>query len=130
MSLQVVRPEDSGTGFGEIGALSEAKDALREVVQLPLQHPELFASASLARLSKGVLLFGPPGIYLPEPFRTTRYTSMRAIKVCFMVDLTLEALQISKLPENQGFRTRKTCLSSCPPVSTATQLGLCQHLDW
>ena len=59
---QVIRPEDSGTGFSEVGALSDAKEALREVVQLPLQYPELFASASLARLSKGVLLFGPPGI--------------------------------------------------------------------
>lgn len=59
--LQVLRPEEAGTGFSEVGALSEAKDALREVVQLPLQYPELFATASLAKLSKGVLLFGPPG---------------------------------------------------------------------
>ena len=58
---QVVRPEDSGAGFADVGALNDVKDALREVVQLPLQHPELFASGSLARLTKGVLLFGPPG---------------------------------------------------------------------
>lgn len=60
-SWQVIRPEEAGSGFSEVGALSDAKDALREVVQLPLQYPELFASASLARHSKGVLLFGPPG---------------------------------------------------------------------
>ena len=62
-----MRPEESGTGFAEVGALTEAKDALREVVQLPLQHPQLFASASLARLSKGVLLFGPPGKTFDPP---------------------------------------------------------------
>jgi ATP-dependent 26S proteasome regulatory subunit len=45
----------------QVGALAEAKDALREVVQLPLQHPALFAAGSLARPTRGVLLFGPPG---------------------------------------------------------------------
>ena len=60
--LQVIRAEDAGGGFADVGALSDAKEALREVVQLPLQHPELFAQGSLAKHScKGVLLFGPPG---------------------------------------------------------------------
>lgn len=40
---QVLAPEDCGRGFSEVGALDEAKQALREAVQLPLQHPELFA---------------------------------------------------------------------------------------
>ena len=48
-------------GFAEVGALGPVKDVLREVVQFPLQYPELFASGSLATLSRGVLLFGPPG---------------------------------------------------------------------
>lgn len=37
------------------------KDVLREVVQFPLQYPDLFQAGSLATHSKGVLLFGPPG---------------------------------------------------------------------
>ena len=44
-----------------MGALEEAKSALREAVQLPLQFPHLFPSGSLAGSCKGVLLFGPPG---------------------------------------------------------------------
>lgn len=56
-----MRPEDSGAGFSDVGALGKAKEALREVVQLPLQHPSLFAAGSLAKHCKGVLLFGPPG---------------------------------------------------------------------
>ncbi|PSC75359.1 ATPase family AAA domain-containing 1 [Micractinium conductrix] len=58
---EVLAPEDCGRGFSEVGALDEAKQALREAVQLPLQHPELFAGGTLARPSRGVLLFGPPG---------------------------------------------------------------------
>ena len=46
----------------QVGALGKAKDVLREVVQLPLQQPALFAVGSLARPTKGILLFGPPGI--------------------------------------------------------------------
>ena len=60
--MQVVPPEEAGAGFEEVGALESAKLALREAVQLPLQHPHLFAKGSLARPCKGVLLFGPPGM--------------------------------------------------------------------
>lgn len=60
-SAEVIQPEDAGAGFRDVGALGAAKDALREAVQLPLQHPQLFGRGSLARPCKGVLLFGPPG---------------------------------------------------------------------
>ena len=49
----------------QVGALGKAKMVLREVVQLPLQQPALFAKGSLARPTKGILLFGPPGA--PRP---------------------------------------------------------------
>ena len=38
--------------------MGEAKDALREAVQLPLQHPALFKKGNLLRPQLGVLLFG------------------------------------------------------------------------
>jgi len=46
-----VNSDEAGAGFAEVGALSEAKDALREAVQVPLQHPHLFQKGSLARFS-------------------------------------------------------------------------------
>ncbi|KAK3270502.1 hypothetical protein CYMTET_21103, partial [Cymbomonas tetramitiformis] len=58
---EVLRPEEAGSGFGEVGALDKAKTALREAVQLPLQHPQLFTKGNLMRPCLGVLLFGPPG---------------------------------------------------------------------
>ncbi len=48
-SYMQVNSDEAGAGFAEVGALSEAKDALREAVQLPLQHPHLFQKGSLAR---------------------------------------------------------------------------------
>ena len=57
----MIQPEDAGAGFRDVGALAGPKAALREAVQLPLQHPALFARGPLARPCRGVLLFGPPG---------------------------------------------------------------------
>ena len=44
----------------DVGGLREAKEKLRELVELPLLRPELYAAAGI-KPSKGVLLFGPPG---------------------------------------------------------------------
>ncbi|KAG0588419.1 hypothetical protein KC19_2G241400 [Ceratodon purpureus] len=57
----VIPPEEVGVRFDDIGALENVKDALRELVMLPLQRPELFTKGNLTKPTKGVLLFGPPG---------------------------------------------------------------------
>ena len=44
----------------DIGGLEEAKEKLRELVELPLIRPDLFEKAGI-KPSKGVLLHGPPG---------------------------------------------------------------------
>ena len=46
--------------WSDIGGLKEAKDKLREIVELPLIRPDLFVEAGI-KPSKGVLLSGPPG---------------------------------------------------------------------
>lgn len=46
--------------WNDVGGLEKAKEKLRELVELPLLHPELFEKAGI-KPSKGVLLAGPPG---------------------------------------------------------------------
>ncbi|KAI6012251.1 26S proteasome regulatory complex ATPase RPT4 [Pisolithus marmoratus] len=53
--------EDPGkASFAGIGGLSEQVRELREVIELPLLNPELFARVGI-KPPKGVLLYGPPG---------------------------------------------------------------------
>ncbi len=44
----------------DIGDLEDAKERIREIVELPMKHPELFKHLGIEP-PKGVLLYGPPG---------------------------------------------------------------------
>ncbi|WP_258083951.1 CDC48 family AAA ATPase [Thermococcus thermotolerans] len=46
--------------YEDIGGLSDAIQKIREMVELPLKHPELFERLGIEP-PKGVLLYGPPG---------------------------------------------------------------------
>jgi transitional endoplasmic reticulum ATPase len=58
------RPVDTGkiprVTYDDIGDLEEAKQKIREMVELPLRHPELFKRLGIDP-PKGILLYGPPG---------------------------------------------------------------------
>ncbi|CAI9785610.1 unnamed protein product [Fraxinus pennsylvanica] len=41
--VDVIPPGDVGVTFGDIGALENVKETLKELVMLPLQRPELFS---------------------------------------------------------------------------------------
>ncbi|MEM1815471.1 MAG: CDC48 family AAA ATPase [Sulfolobales archaeon] len=45
----------------DIGDLEEVKERIREMVELPLKHPEFFKHLGIEP-PKGVLLYGPPGV--------------------------------------------------------------------
>ena len=45
----------------DIGDLDEVKQRLREMIELPMKHPELFRHLGIEP-PKGVLLYGPPGV--------------------------------------------------------------------
>jgi transitional endoplasmic reticulum ATPase len=47
-------------GWADVGGLGTIVEQLRDVVEMPLKHPEAFARLQV-RPSKGVLLYGPPG---------------------------------------------------------------------
>ncbi len=46
--------------YEEVGGLKEKTKAMREIVELPLRHPELFSRLGIEPHS-GILLYGPPG---------------------------------------------------------------------
>jgi len=46
--------------YEEVGGLRNEVKAMREIVELPLRHPELFARLGIEPHS-GILLYGPPG---------------------------------------------------------------------
>ena len=46
--------------YDDLGGMRDTVDALREMVELPLRHPELFQRLGVDP-PKGVLLYGPPG---------------------------------------------------------------------
>ncbi len=52
--------ERPGVRYSDIGGLEKQISELKEVVELPLKHPELFRELGIDP-PKGVLLYGPPG---------------------------------------------------------------------
>ncbi|KAJ5074287.1 cell division control protein 48 [Anaeramoeba ignava] len=49
-----------GIGYDDIGGLSKQLAQIREMVELPLRHPNLFRSIGV-KPPRGILLYGPPG---------------------------------------------------------------------
>jgi proteasome regulatory subunit len=57
---QFVIVEKPTVAWDEIGGLDKQKNELKEVIEMPLQKPELFRNVGI-QPPKGVLLHGPPG---------------------------------------------------------------------
>ena len=53
-------PGGAAAAYEEVGGLSAEMAAMREIVELPLRHPELFAKLGVESHG-GILLHGPPG---------------------------------------------------------------------
>lgn len=47
-------------GYGDVGGLGEAVERVREAVELPITHPEIFRRLGI-KPHRGVLFHGPPG---------------------------------------------------------------------
>lgn len=57
---QVAGERRADVTYDDLGGMKDTIDALREMVELPLRHPELFQRLGVDP-PKGVLLHGPPG---------------------------------------------------------------------
>jgi len=65
LSPKAIEISEDGTNapqvtYEDIGGLTEEVKKIREMVELPLKHPEIFGRLGIEP-PKGVLLFGPPG---------------------------------------------------------------------
>ncbi|GLT56821.1 hypothetical protein SLA2020_298370 [Shorea laevis] len=49
-----------GVGYNDVGGVRKQMTHIRELVELPLRHPQLFKSIGV-KPPKGILLYGPPG---------------------------------------------------------------------
>ena len=58
--ISAVDPHDRRTSYQDVGGLSGEVAHIREMVELPLRHPEVFAQLGIDA-PRGVLLYGPPG---------------------------------------------------------------------
>ena len=56
--MKVEKVPDSS--YDQIGGMDEQIEQIREVIELPIKHPELFEALGIPQ-PKGVLLYGPPG---------------------------------------------------------------------
>ncbi|KAK9720075.1 peroxisomal assembly protein, variant 2 [Basidiobolus ranarum] len=52
-------PKIPNVTWDDVGGLASVKDDILDTIQLPLEHPELFASGMKKR--SGILFYGPPG---------------------------------------------------------------------
>merc|ERR1711981_1504781 len=59
VSLMKVEKVPDST-YDMIGGLDQQVKEIKEVIELPIKHPELFESLGIAQ-PKGVILYGPPG---------------------------------------------------------------------
>ena len=59
-AMREVMVEVPNVTWDDVGGLDQARDRLREGVELPLKHPEAFRRLGI-RPARGFLLYGPPG---------------------------------------------------------------------
>ena len=53
-------PCGSGCRYDDVGGVRKQMAQIRELVELPLRHPQLFKTIGV-KPPKGILLYGPPG---------------------------------------------------------------------
>ena len=59
-AMREVMVQAPNVGWADVGGLDEARERLREGVELPLKEPDAFRRLGI-RPAKGFLLYGPPG---------------------------------------------------------------------
>jgi 26S proteasome regulatory subunit T6 len=80
VSLMMVEKVPDST-YEMVGGLDKQIKEIKEVIELPVKHPELFESLGIAQ-PKGVLLYGPPGTGKNAPCSCSRASHRLSIHSC------------------------------------------------
>ena len=75
-----------------VGGLDKQIKEIKEVIELPIKHPELFDALGIAQ-PKGVLLYGPPGT--GTKLSSVLLTFQNFISLCFSLGKTLLARAVA-----------------------------------
>ena len=75
-----------------VGGLDKQIKEIKEVIELPIKHPELFDALGIAQ-PKGVLLYGPPGT--GTKLSSVLLTFQNFIGLCFSLGKTLLARAVA-----------------------------------
>ena len=59
-NAEEIQKQESKISYEDVGGLGKEITKIREMIELPLKHPELFERAGIEP-PKGILLYGPPG---------------------------------------------------------------------
>ena len=59
-AMREVLVQKPNIGWNDIGGINNVKEELKEAIEWPLKHADLFSKADI-KPPKGILLFGPPG---------------------------------------------------------------------
>ena len=105
--------------YSDIGGSKEQIDKMREVVELPMLHPEKFVALGIDP-PKGVLCYGPPG--------TGVASCLHQLHACEQSVYTLKHLIQHQMLS--GLETQLETCSFCRPVehSISVETPVCCHL--
>jgi 26S proteasome regulatory subunit T3 len=74
--------EKPDVSYQDVGGMDSQKQEIREAVELPLTHFDLYKKIGIDP-PRGVLLYGPPGIFLPlTRYMIFSYTSQELERLC------------------------------------------------
>ena len=91
--------------YSDVGGMDTQKQEIREAVELPLTHFELYKKIGIDP-PRGVLLYGPPGEFVPSPLSTP-----------------LDGVQV---PERRC-SSKLSPITQLPPLSVSSEASSCKN---